>query len=52
MALLDLVANVDHIIFDVERALEEQRGAQPLPFPGMDSKIFFVEIGLESDFLL
>lgn len=38
MALLELVANVDHIIFDVERALEEQRGAQPLPFPGMDSK--------------
>lgn len=36
MSILDLVANVDNIIFDVEQALEEQRGAQPLPFSGMD----------------
>lgn len=33
-----LVANVEHIKFDVEIALEEQFGALPLPFPGMDSK--------------
>nr|CAI5868582.1 unnamed protein product [Callosobruchus analis] len=31
-----LVANVDHIVFDIERALEEQYGALALPFPGMD----------------
>lgn len=36
MSILDLVANVDNLIFDVEVALEEQRGAQPLPFAGMD----------------
>lgn len=33
-----LVANVDHVTFDVETALDEQYGALPLPFPGMDSK--------------
>ncbi|KAJ8929323.1 hypothetical protein NQ314_018000 [Rhamnusium bicolor] len=31
-----LVANVDHIKFDIEVALDEQFGALPLPFPGMD----------------
>ncbi|CAH0398942.1 unnamed protein product [Chilo suppressalis] len=31
-----LVANVDHIKFDIDYALEEQYGALPLPFPGMD----------------
>uniref|UniRef100_A0A915HKB6 C3H1-type domain-containing protein n=1 Tax=Romanomermis culicivorax TaxID=13658 RepID=A0A915HKB6_ROMCU len=36
MSLLDLVANIDNIVFDVERSLLEQRGAQPLPFSGMD----------------
>ncbi|VDP18115.1 unnamed protein product [Soboliphyme baturini] len=36
MAMLDLVANVDHLVFDVEVALESQLGAQPLPFAGMD----------------
>lgn len=35
-----LVANVDHIKFDIDFALEEQYGALPLPFPGMDSKLF------------
>ncbi|KAL3285266.1 hypothetical protein HHI36_019376 [Cryptolaemus montrouzieri] len=31
-----LVANVSHIKFDIEIALEEQFGALALPFPGMD----------------
>lgn len=34
----DLLANVDHIKFDLEIAVQQQLGAQPLPFPGMDSK--------------
>lgn len=37
-----LVANVDHIKFDIDYALEEQYGALPLPFPGMDSKYFIL----------
>ncbi|KAK6481659.1 cleavage and polyadenylation specificity factor subunit 4 [Huso huso] len=32
----DLLATVDHIKFDLEIAVEQQLGAQPLPFPGMD----------------
>uniref|UniRef100_A0AAQ6A101 Cleavage and polyadenylation specificity factor subunit 4 n=1 Tax=Amphiprion ocellaris TaxID=80972 RepID=A0AAQ6A101_AMPOC len=32
----ELLANVDHIKFDLEIAMEQQLGAQPLPFPGMD----------------
>lgn len=32
-----LIASVDHIKFDIEVALDEQYGALPLPFPGMDS---------------
>ena len=35
----DIIANVDDIRFDIEVALEEQLGLQPLPFPGMDSKL-------------
>lgn len=31
-----LIANVEHFRFDIEVALEEQYGALPLPFPGMD----------------
>ena len=31
-----LVAPVEHITFDIEVALAQQLGAQPLPFPGMD----------------
>ncbi|XP_034831099.2 cleavage and polyadenylation specificity factor subunit 4 isoform X2 [Maniola hyperantus] len=31
-----LVANVDHMKFDIDYALEQQYGALPLPFPGMD----------------
>ena len=34
----EIVGNVADIKFDVEVALEEQIGAQSLPFPGMDSK--------------
>ncbi len=34
----DILANVDHIKFDLEIAVQQQLGAQPLPFPGMDSK--------------
>lgn len=34
----EIIANVDHIKFDLEIAVEQQLGAQPLPFPGMDSK--------------
>ena len=33
-----IVANVENIKFDIEIALEQQHGALPLPFPGMDSK--------------
>lgn len=33
-----IVAGVDSITFDIETALEQQFGALPLPFPGMDSK--------------
>lgn len=38
----ELIANVDHIKFDLEIAVEQQLGAQPLPFPGMDSKLIRV----------
>ena len=34
----DIVGHVTNIKFDIEVALEEQLGAQNLPFPGMDSK--------------
>ena len=34
----DTVANAVHMRFDIDIALERQSGAQPLPFPGMDSK--------------
>ncbi|KAJ3624948.1 hypothetical protein MTP99_018537 [Tenebrio molitor] len=34
-----LVASVDHIKFDIEVALDEQFGALPLPFSGMDKSI-------------
>ena len=39
----EIVANVEDITFDIEIALEQQLGAHPLPFPGMDSEfsIFF-----------
>ena len=37
--MLSVVADVDDIVFDVEAALSQQLGTQPLPFPGMDSKL-------------
>uniref|UniRef100_A0A0V0GCH4 Cleavage and polyadenylation specificity factor subunit 4 n=1 Tax=Triatoma dimidiata TaxID=72491 RepID=A0A0V0GCH4_TRIDM len=37
-----IVANVENIKFDIEIALEEQHGALPLPFPGMDKSIVAV----------
>lgn len=33
-----IVASVDGVKFDIETALEEQYGALPLPFSGMDSE--------------
>lgn len=36
-AMQELIASVDHIKFELEIAVEQQLGAQPLPFPGMDS---------------
>lgn len=43
----EVVAPVEHIKFELEVALEQQLGAQPLPFPGMDKSgagtcIFFL----------
>lgn len=35
-----IVANVDHMRFDIEIALDEQYGALSLPFTGMDSTYF------------
>ncbi len=35
----DIIASVENLRFDIEYALEQQLGAQPLPFPGMDSKL-------------
>ncbi|XP_061604989.1 cleavage and polyadenylation specificity factor subunit 4 isoform X3 [Phyllopteryx taeniolatus] len=35
-SMQDLLASADHIKFDLEIAVEQQLGAQPLPFPGMD----------------
>lgn len=37
-AMQEIIASVDHIKFDLEIAVEQQLGAQPLPFPGMDSE--------------
>lgn len=34
----ELVAPVTHIKFEMEVALDQQLGSQPLPFPGMDSE--------------
>ncbi|KFQ33315.1 Cleavage and polyadenylation specificity factor subunit 4, partial [Mesitornis unicolor] len=35
----ELVAGVEQLRFDLEADVEQQRGAQPLPFPGMDVKL-------------
>ena len=34
----EIVGSVHDIKFDIEVSLEDQYGAQSLPFPGMDSK--------------
>lgn len=39
-----IVANVDNMRFDIEIALDEQYGALPLPFTGMDSTWSFLYI--------
>lgn len=36
-----IVANVSNMRFDIEIALDEQYGALPLPFTGMDSKFLY-----------
>jgi len=38
LIMQEIVANVDHITFSIEKMLEQQTGAQALMFPGMDSK--------------
>jgi hypothetical protein len=37
----ELLASVDGQKFEIEIALEQQLGAQSLPFPGMDSRFLF-----------
>uniref|UniRef100_A0A4X1U121 Uncharacterized protein n=1 Tax=Sus scrofa TaxID=9823 RepID=A0A4X1U121_PIG len=34
----EIIASVDHIKFDLEIAVEQQLGAQPLPFPAWTVK--------------
>ncbi|NWU83449.1 CPSF4 factor, partial [Onychorhynchus coronatus] len=36
----ELVAGVEKIRFDLEAEVEQQRGARPPPFPGVDSKLW------------
>lgn len=42
----EIIASVDHIKFDLEIAVEQQLGAQPLPFPGMDSECGARRVGV------
>ena len=37
----NIAAPITNVKFDIEVALEQQLGAQPLPFPGMDSMVIF-----------
>ena len=37
--MLTQIAGVDELEFEIEIALEEQRGIMPLPFPKMDSML-------------
>ena len=41
----EIVANVSNVKFDIEWALENQLGAQALPFPGMDSEYLLCLVG-------
>lgn len=38
-----LVANVNNVVFKIDRDLSEQYGALPLPFQGMDSESTFAQ---------
>lgn len=40
--MLGQIASVSEVEFDIEVALEEQRGIQPLPFPKMDSTYHYL----------
>ena len=40
--MLIQISAVEEVEFEIEVALEEQRGIQPLPFPKMDSKLHTV----------
>ncbi|NWT41438.1 CPSF4 factor, partial [Chroicocephalus maculipennis] len=42
----ELVAGVEKIRFDLEADVEHQRGAQPLPFPGMDNQLGMGSCGI------
>ena len=42
----EVVANLDHVKFDLEYAIEQQLGVQPLPFTGMDSKYLYASVAL------
>lgn len=42
--MLQVLAPVDNIRFDIEDALDKQLYSYPLPFTGMDSKSFKNEI--------
>uniref|UniRef100_A0A663M7N5 Cleavage and polyadenylation specificity factor subunit 4 n=1 Tax=Athene cunicularia TaxID=194338 RepID=A0A663M7N5_ATHCN len=42
----ELVAGVEEMRFDLEADVEQQRGAQPLPFPGMDTACELFHRGL------
>lgn len=39
-----IVASVENMKFNIEIALEEQHGALPLPFSGMDSELSYIQI--------
>lgn len=48
-----IVANVDNMQFDIETALDEQYGALPLPFTGMDStRYYYLLIQCIQDYVL
>lgn len=41
VVIMEILTDVGNIKFDIEVALDEQYGALPLPFAGMDSKLMF-----------
>ena len=40
----EVVASLVHVKFDLEYAIEQQLGVQPLPFTGMDSKYHTIAV--------